>query len=692
MNDFTLTNKFLGYASSPELTNMNVEYLASGSKNMLIDWANRVVTRAGMALYGAAAGVNTGPVRSSYEWDTSVTKQTSLRSHYDFDLGGVLDFSYLSNYYTLKSGLSGVDIEFAEWWDATERISRLLFVLGDKKIYDWGGGVATVQSNTANTITLQGVMTAKATIAFVAGTAGTVAATITDSASGFLTAGFAVGNIISVTGSAANSRNFQIGSVTAGTITLIMANILTSEAAGPAISISNGIPSWNAAGAGFLKADANRKVLINGVEYAYSGGEDTDTITGLAGLPIFAVGTLVTQSVISHANPGAIDAFFNNDFIGIEDNQVWLGSKISRNVFIAQNTDFTNFTVPAIRAPGDPGIARLDNYTTKIITLDNTELSASNSNLSAAIVCGGNSDFVRLEFRMTADNTKEIIKGRKMKSSALSGIIGRGAICNTHEGTAYISSEPVIDFLERVESRDHKPLSDLIRPDLQSYDLTDVHMAYTSRAITIAIPRMGIVLIYDLLRNLWHPPQYFSVPISRIGVLRDGSIIGHSAISAETYTLFTGTNDLGNAISFVANFPYMNRGRSSEFKFVRYYTDGYITANGELALGILYGFAGKTGIGSKTILGTEPKTVQQAGGVGLGQNPLGFNPFGGAPLAAQVNLLRFALVHKFPLFRATETQTSYSMSTLDGQFAIVAHGPAFTDEYEGTLLAGITID
>lgn len=688
MSDFSLTNKFLGFASSPEITNQNLGYLAPGSKNVVIDNANRVVSRAGIALYGAAAGANTGPIRSSYEWDTAVSRQVVLRSHYDFDVAGVLEFTHADTWYTLKTGLSGVDIEFAEWWDATERIARLLMCLGDSNIYSWGGGVAKVASSTAVSITMQGVVTARTTISFVAGVANVTPATILDSANGFVIAGFAAGDIINVTGSTGNSRTFQVGSVTAGVITLIMANILTTEAAGPAVTINNGQSVWNSQGAGFTTTGS---IMVGGVAYPYTGGANTDTLTGLVGLPAITAGTVVFQSVQTHANPGAIYSGYKNDYIAVEENQLWIGSKTSRNLYLSQNTDFTNFTIPATRAPGDPGLVRMDNFTTKILSLSNVEKSASVSNLSATIICGGTSDFVKIEFRMSSDNTKELLKPRKMKSDPLSGIIGRGAICGTHSGTAYISSEPVMDFLERIEGEDRKPLSDIIKPTFEAYNFTDVHMAYTSRAIGIALPAEGIVLIYDLVRNLWQPPQY--MPVSRIGHLKDGSMIGHSSLSAETYTLFTGTNDLDVFIPHVATFPYANAGeRGSENKFSRYWTDGYITANGSLDLTVLNGFAGGRGEQTKTILGTDPKTVQAAGGVGLGQSPLGFNPFGGAPLEAQVNLLRLTVGKKFPLVNKIESQISYSMNVLDAQFVIVSHGPEYLGEGDGTLISGLFID
>ena len=74
-----------------------------------------------------------------------------------------------------------------------------------------------------------------ATIAFSENTAD--ADTITDSASGFLTAGFQAGDQITVSGSASNDGSYVIGSVTAGTITLLARNDLTTEAAGATVKI-----------------------------------------------------------------------------------------------------------------------------------------------------------------------------------------------------------------------------------------------------------------------------------------------------------------------------------------------------------------------------------------------------------------------------------------------------------------------
>jgi len=65
--------------------------------------------------------------------------------------------------------------------------------------------------------------------------------TITDSGSGFVTAGFVAGDEITVTGSASNDGTYTIDTVTAGTITLLPGESLTAEGAGASITIKGPI-------------------------------------------------------------------------------------------------------------------------------------------------------------------------------------------------------------------------------------------------------------------------------------------------------------------------------------------------------------------------------------------------------------------------------------------------------------------
>lgn len=69
------------------------------------------------------------------------------------------------------------------------------------------------------------------TLAFVAAvTPGTTSATITDSASGFVTAGFVAGQTLIVEGSTSNDGQYTILTVAAGTLTLKVGDVLSAEA------------------------------------------------------------------------------------------------------------------------------------------------------------------------------------------------------------------------------------------------------------------------------------------------------------------------------------------------------------------------------------------------------------------------------------------------------------------------------
>lgn len=667
-DSFKTTQGFKSYISKPEITALDPRFLVKGSKNVLIDYASRVVSRNGYTVFGA---VNTGAgsPKGSYEWDTSTRKQFPLRS-YD----NQLEFYWRSRWNTLKSDLPTPYLEFAKIWDNTEKIDVLLYVLGDTNTYKWSGGATTLWKTTGTTLTKQGVLTAKTTISFVAGTAGTVAPTILDSDSNFLNAGFAAGDTLFVTGSTANNRAFTIGSVTAGVITLIMSDTLATEGAGPSITVHNGEPTW--AASRFLTS-GTRKIVYNGVEYTYTGGEGTDTLTGLTAFPAVTVGDPVWQSVITLANPVAINANFKQDLIGVQLNQLILASTKSQEIYGSKNIDYTDFTLTSPRNPVDPFKVTMDNYCTCIIPVDNLEQTAS-----SLLFGGGTNEFFKLSYYMSQDNTSELVRMIKLKTASGSGVIAKGGIAAIKNANVYISREPSLEALGTIESTDKKniPLSDLIKNDFDGYDFTDCHVRYWKRGIYVALPREGLVLIYDQIRGLWQPPQ--TIPVSRLVIISD-ELYGHSSLSNETYKLFVGTNDNGNFIPQIARFAYNNGGRRDRLKNMsEYWSDGYISANGTLTMGVYLGFEGADGYKMLPISGGDTDIVNPIGASPYGSEPYGNVPYGGASLGAipglllgsQTPLLRFYQIDTMSEIDYMEHFVEYSMNTLDGQFAIVAHG------------------
>ena len=139
------------------------------------------------------------------------------------------------------------------------------------------------------------------TIAFNENTAD--ADTITDSASGFVAAGLQPNDTITVSGSASNDGTYTIATVTAGTITLIKPNDLTTEAAGATVTIvaSKTIP--DGVGVSVKAKNANTGVIHIG----YSSATALNTA-------------------------GASFTLDNNESIGLQVNntdQIWLDATVS---------------------------------------------------------------------------------------------------------------------------------------------------------------------------------------------------------------------------------------------------------------------------------------------------------------------------------------------------------------------------
>lgn len=678
--NYNLTQLFQSYVNKPEITALSPSFLVAGSQNVLIDYAQRVISRNGYTLYNQA-NTGAGGVRGSYEWQTSTGSQYSFRS-YDH----TLQFDFNSTYNTLLSNLRSPYIEFTKVLDYAEQQDVLLFVNGDgAKMNRWSGGVTKVASSTGTTVKKAGVLTSISTIAFVAGDGVAVNPTITDSANSFVTAGFAAGDILNVSGSASNNSNFTIASVVAGTITLIMSDVLVNEAAGSSVTMYNQTgPTWKAAR--FFSTISGRAITYQGVSYTYSGGEATDTLTGLTAFPTVTAGDIVWQTPDSINLPSAVTTPFPNfypDLIGTQLNMVFLASTKNQMIVASKGTDYTNFTITSPRAAGDPVQQPLtDGPATCIVPIDNdTDIL----NVKNTLIFGSGIDaFDQIDFQMSQDNTQELLRIIRYRTALGSGLISKSAICPIKNNTVYISREPALDGLSRtnLESPDGKrnvPISDPIKNDFDSYDFTNAHLKYWKRALYIALPAHGIVLIYDMMRNLWQPPQ--TIPVSRFAIIND-LLYGHSAVNNETYKLFVGTDDNGSPISQVARFAYNNGGSRDRLKNMsEYWTDGYITANAELDLTMYCGFAGSAGTRAMTILGTDTDVTVSPDATPLGDEPLGEVPLGGEAFnavsglpGANVPMLRFNQTNTIDAIDYFEHFVEYKMSTLGGQFAIVAHG------------------
>lgn len=414
----------------------------------------------------------------------------------------------------------------------------------------------------------------------------------------------------------------------------------------------------------------DKKLTINGTEYTYTGGETTNTLTGVTPDPSAeASGSLAVQSVTTFANkPGSDATLFPNNLIRVLNNQVWIGSKINNNVFVSKNTNFTSFAFNNPRVPGEGVALTLDGSPTGFIEQEeNMYISASNDQWYVS------------NFALSDDNLKEYVTVKRLKTTAQEAAKSQSAIGKMKNNVIYISQEPTLDTLGRLENLNtpqSNPISDPVKPDFNNLDLANVSIRYYKNNIYIALPNESLVYIYNIERGFWEAPQV--LPVSNFSII-NGELYGHSNSVPETYKLFTGTSDNGNAINAIAKFAYQSFGDRVNLKqFNHFYTEGKIASNTKLNLGINYEYNGALSRQDFEIDGSDNSVLfQSTVDNSLGKNELGNEPLGSTS-SAPSTLVKFRQINTMVKQDFHEIQTIYQSNQIDGQWEILAFGSATT--------------
>ena len=413
---------------------------------------------------------------------------------------------------------------------------------------------------------------------------------------------------------------------------------------------------------------ANKTIVINGTEYTYTGGENTTTLTGVSPDPTIqdpAIGTLIHQQYVVHTDtPGAN---FSNDIIGVMYNQLYVGSFKERFIFISDDEDFTDYTVPSTaRQPGDPASLTPD--------VPPIGFVAQEENM---YVSGRKNQWYKISFELdvSGDLPRESMFIRRLKTGPQQGAIEQDLIGNAKNNVIYVSKEPTLDELGRIESIDtprSRPLSDTIKTDFNNTDFTGGDIIYFKGSVYISAPNEDIVYIYDIERGLWQPPQV--LPIKKFAII-DDELYGHSSRVFETYKLFDGTSDNGNGFIARANLAYRNYGNRSWKKvFDEWYTEGYISAPTNLKMRLLYDWKGFNSNRDEEIRGDDKEILFED----FEDGSFGKDSFGKSPLGS-INesvpgLGKFRIIHTGVPEEFYEIQVQYESEGIDNAWEILACG------------------
>ena len=154
MKKYQTIDETIGYVTAEDETNTNEKNLVAGSKNVLIDQQRKVETRHGNTLYGAGDASLT-PIRNGYRWVNSTSGSVKIRVK-----NGILQQYYESAWRNVFTGPDTTSRpRFTTWYKATEFVDLLIMVWNNSNLYAWGGGIATISSLTATTVTKTGTDT-----------------------------------------------------------------------------------------------------------------------------------------------------------------------------------------------------------------------------------------------------------------------------------------------------------------------------------------------------------------------------------------------------------------------------------------------------------------------------------------------------------------------------------------------------
>jgi hypothetical protein len=434
------------------------------------------------------------------------------------------------------------------------------------------------------------------------------------------------------------------------------------------LTIASG--TWGAKG-----FPATGSVVVGGVAYTYTGGFDTDTLTGVTAsgtnVPATVVGKKAFAPVVEETLTD-VDSTYKIDYLGVYRNQLYLGSDTSRLVPVSSGINYKLFTIPATRAAGNPNEFLLD---------DNSKGFMATK--QSMLMFGANNTVMEVKYALSADQTKEAFTVDHVISGDNQGSLSARARLSVGGNIYYINRDLQMAIIQTfstgTQSSDVNP-SELVQNDFDRYDWTDSQMKYWKRNIVLVIPKHNTLMIFDLDQKLWQAPQVFqNVDIGSVSVTKDNRLIGHSYTSNVSYILFDSStsSDIGVAFPSKAVFAYNQFGdRTLSKAFNLYYQDGYISSAGELVRTIKYDYNGSSGTDTKSFKGINSNFIFDIqDNASIGGAPLGERPLSGGGISSYVNEKRFRYIHAMPHADFYEMQVSYEMEITEGSWRLVAHGP-----------------
>lgn len=444
---------------------------------------------------------------------------------------------------------------------------------------------------------------------------------------------------------------------------------------------------------------ATGSIVIGGVPATYSGGAGTQVLTGVSvdfsNTGTYPVASIAHQQVVTTALSAmtGIVATYAPTVVGCgQKNQLYLGASNSSSVYISKVNDFTNYayTTP-VRVSGEGFLLQIDAPATKFVAQEDKTTTLGTD----MYISQGLNAWSVVEMTISSDLTKETIANRRLKVAPLLGAKAERLVTKMKNEIVFAANDNTLNFFGYQSYQYVPAIIDFSFPiidDQNSYDLTDGSLFYHKNYIYEAIPKSGLVRIYNMTDQskqytsyyrdiedvtaqpwFWEAPVGF--PVSGFYVV-NGEIYGHSYVSSESYKLFTGGSFNGQNIVTNATFCYDDKGDRTQSKASdELWTEGYIKQNTTLNVAVSGDLDSVMTAQNVVVDGSDNVIVAYGGSGGsLGTTPLGSNSLGGTTTSTNTLPAWFHVAKTYPQVPFYLESVSFGTNGVDLDWQLITYG------------------
>ncbi len=441
-----------------------------------------------------------------------------------------------------------------------------------------------------------------------------------------------------------------------------------------------------------LLPSASGTVVIGGVVYTYTGSGGS-TLTGVTPDPTSnPTGTVVFEGVVTYANTPT--STFLSDFLKIINNQVYLGSYTGLQIFMSQNIDFTNYTVPTPQLDGSPGLF--------IMPATAKGIGVRQGN---AFVGAGVNNWVEISFTLQSNNNI-ITRTNKIDIKPVARLqapLAHEFIDSVGDTLVYLAQDQQVRALGDFNNlfvQGYPSYSQEISTELMEEDFTGGGLKCIGEFIYVTAPISGKTYLRQertrvdgngniVAERLWHSPFIWNATfIDQI----DGVVVAFSDANPQIYDVWdTGQwfddspSDEHLPYSCVAAFGYRLLARQGLSSFDKQYTEGYITEGTPLNLLMNYNYNGAT-LQVNAIINSvdQPAYIAQSSVASLGDSSLGEETLGEGGIAesGQDALPKFRCINSLSIQNVFEWQPIYYSEAVDADWELLAIADNATPEAE----------